>query len=478
VSRVSLRARLLVASLALVVLGLVVADVATYSALRSFLYDRVDAQLESAQSSVERALFDRRGGFAELQLRQLAAVAPGVYVQVRDASERVVVTVEGRGTDDPATAPKLPAQLASTSAPTRSTLPSAENGGPRYRVRISSLPGGGGLAVALPLGETGRTLHRLVLIEVLVTLAVVAIAAGAGLWLVRLGLRPLSDIESTAELITSGDLSQRVEREDERTEVGRLGRALNVMLQTIDVAFAQRRASEEAARASEQRVRRFVGDASHELRTPVAAVRAYAELYRLGAHSRREDLARLLGRIEAEAERMGVLVDDLLLLTRLDEGRALEQAPVDLGALADDAVTAARAVEPDRPIELAVLGSVEVSGDRGRIRQVVDNLLANVRAHTPAGSPARVTVWSDGTDAWIEVADRGPGIDPAAAESVFERFYRMDPARSRDHGGAGLGLSIVSAIAAAHGGEATVAPRDGGGAVFRIRIPILGRTEA
>jgi len=482
---VSLRARLLAASLALVVVGLGVADVATFHALRSFLYQRVDDQLSAATRSVTRAVFSPDGAFAAAQLRQLGTVVPGVYVQVRDQTDQPLVTVEGRARDAPESAPKLPAHTAALvtagggTPPGQEvrtlTRPSEERGGPRYRVRVSSVPGGA-IVVALPLRETSATLHRLVIIELLVTVGVVGAAGVLGLWLVRLGLRPLVDIEDTAATIAAGDLSNRVLRDDDRTEVGRLGHALNVMLGTIDVAFEERRESEEAARASEQHVRQFVADASHELRTPVAAVRAYSELYRLGADRHPEDLARLLSRIEQEAARMGVLVDDLLLLTRLDEGRLLERTAVDVGAVAADAVEAARAVEPDRPIALDVTGSVEVWGDRDRLRQVVDNLLANVRGHTPAGAPADVRVATDDGLAVIEVADRGSGVAEEEATRVFERFYRSDAGRSRDHGGAGLGLSIVAAIATAHGGTATAARRAGGGAVFRIELPLLDGT--
>lgn len=474
---VSLRSRLLAASLALVALGLLAADVATYSALRSFLYGRVDAQLDGAAVTVQRALFDRRGVFAEATLRQLGTIVPGVFVQVRDGRGVVLVTVFGRPRDAPQQSPDLPDRLEAGTV----TLPAAQQGGPTYRTRISALPslagGSGALVVALPLTDTEATLRRLVVIEVLVTAGVLAAAGVGGLWLVRLGLRPLEDIEGSAAQITAGDLSHRVRNDDERTEVGRVGKALNVMLDTIDVAFDERRASEEQARASEQRMRRFVADASHELRTPVAAVRAYAELYRLGADERPEDLARLLARIEHEAARMGVLVDDLLLLTRLDEGRPLERVTVDLGALASEAVAAARAVDPAREIELGVVGSVEVVGDPGRLRQVVDNLLANVRSHTPPGTPARVVVSCDDDRAVLEVADRGPGVDPADGPHLFERFYRADPSRSRDDAaqhpnGAGLGLAIVAAIVSAHGGRAEIANRDGGGAVVRVAIPV------
>jgi len=475
----------------LVLCGLVAADVATYHALRSFLMHRVDDQLDAAHRSVERALFTRGGVFANEALRQLGTVAPGVYVQVRDSDEQVLVTAEGVARDATAYTPKLPAKVLSlvksdnvgaaqpsggvgpgnpNEPATLLTVGSTQSGGPRYRVRVSSLAGNGALVVALPLEETTNTLHQLLRIEMLVTAGVLVIAVGIGLWLVRLGLRPLADIEATAVAITEGDFGQRVPHTDDRTEVGRLGGALNVMLDTISE-------SEQAARASEERMRRFVGDASHELRTPVAAVRAYAELYRMGASSHPEDLARLLSRIELEAERMGVLVNDLLLLARLDEGRPLERREVDLGRLTADAVDAARVVDPERTVSLDVAGSVEVRGDPGRLRQVVDNLLANVRAHTPSGAPADVKVWAEGGQGVVEVADRGPGLSDGDAQHIFERFYRADPARSRDSGGVGLGLSIVGAIATAHGGTASARPRDGGGAVFRVAVPLVPDTE-
>ncbi len=476
----SLRARLLVATLVVVVAGLLAADVATYSALRAFLYQRIDAQLEGAHRSVERALLARRATLADQALRQLGEVVPGVYVQVRNGADQVLFTAEGRGVDEPSVAPRLPARvvplLSADGASARLlTVSSLQGDGPRYRVRVSPVLRQGALVVALPLDATDATLGRLVRIEMFVTMVVLLAAAAVGLWLVRVGLRPLADIEATAAEISGGDLTHRVDHDDDRTEVGRLGHALNVMLDRIDSAFAERTASEEKARGSEERMRRFVGDASHELRTPVAAVRAYAELYRMGADRRPKDLARLLARIEDEAARMGVLVDDLLLLTRLDEGRPLERATVDLGAVAADAVSAARALEPDRPIELDVVGSVEVTGDRARLRQVLDNLLANVRTHTPAATSVRVRVADEEDLAVVEVVDEGPGIDPAQVPHLFERFYRAEESRSRDNGGAGLGLSIVSAITAAHGGTARVASSAPGETVFRIELPRLDR---
>ena len=477
----SLRGRLLALVLALLFCGLAVADLATYAALRSFLLGRVDQQLDAADGSIERALPGLDGhGVDARWLRQLGLLAPGVYVGWRDAGGEDVGVPGWRDRDGEVSSPRLPDRLPSPRPPSGAaylTVPSVERGGPAYRARVAPLGfGRGTLVVALPLRDLSATLQRLLLAEALVTATVLALAVAVGLWLVRLGLRPLDDISATAATIARGDLSRRVARSEPDTEVGRLGRALNLMLGQIEAAFAERQASEE-------RLRRFAGDASHELRTPLAAIRAYAELFRRGADRHPEDLPRLLRRIESEAARMGGLVDDLLLLARLDQGRPLERHPVDLGAVVAEAVEAARAVEPERPLELGigVTDSVEVLGDQDRLRQVVDNLLANVRAHTPPGTPARVRVWSDrgaGTGV-LEVADEGTGLSLEQAERVFERFYRADSSRSRapaEHGregGSGLGLAIVAAIAAAHGGRALVRSTPGDGAVFRVELPLL-----
>jgi two-component system OmpR family sensor kinase len=240
------------------------------------------------------------------------------------------------------------------------------------------------------------------------------------------------------------------------------------MLGQIEEAFDERT-------ASEQRLRRFVADASHELRTPLAAVRAYAELFDRGARERPDDLERAMTGIQRESRRMGLLVDDLLLLARLDQGRPLERSPVELGAVAADAVDAARMLAPDRTFEVAIPDLVEVIGDRERLRQILDNLLANVRAHTPPASPAVVRVLARENDAVIEVADSGPGLSDEQLGHAFERFFRGDGSRSRDAGGAGLGLAIAAAIAQAHGGTAAVenVGRGGGtGLTVRVTIPL------
>jgi signal transduction histidine kinase len=285
--------------------------------------------------------------------------------------------------------------------------------------------------------------------------------------LIRRGLRPLDRIVDAAAAIGGGDLSRRVEAGPEGTEIGRLGDALNAMLGQIERAFREREESED-------RLRRFVADASHELRTPVATIRGYAELFRRGAATRQDDLEKAMSRIEAEATRMGSLVEELLLLARLDQGRPLERGPVELTELAADAVADTLAVDPDRPLSLDHDGPVRVIGDAARLRQVMGNLLANVLDHTPPGTPATVRVSAAGGHALVEVADEGPGMAPEHLVRVFRRFYRVDHGHGREarHGGAGLGLSIVEAVVTAHGGDVSARAVPGGGVSFLVRLPL------
>ena len=297
-------------------------------------------------------------------------------------------------------------------------------------------------------------------------------ALAAGWWLVRLGLRPLEDVERTADSIAAGNLDQRVPGADRATEVGRLARALNVMLERIQAAFSARLASEARLKENEHHLRQFVADASHELRTPIAAVSAYAELFERGGTEHTDDLPRIAAGIRTETARMDRLVSDLLTLARLDEGLPMEMAPVELVSLASDAVRTASAVGPDWPVRFWAAHPVEVSGDKDRLRQVLDNLLANVRAHTPPGTTATVRVDQVGDHAEIEVRDTGPGMPDEEARRVFERFYRADPARSRTSGGSGLGLSIVAAIVAAHGGTVSATSAPGSGLVVSVRLPM------
>jgi two-component system OmpR family sensor kinase len=447
--RLSLRARLLLAVLALATVGLLAADIATYSSLSSFLIDRTDSSLRDTAHSISQPGSDLGTRIAP----------PGTVVQVRSLDGATVAATVARPAlpGYAAPAPKLPATIrppkdtAGPEAVSYFTVGSATDGG-RYRVRASIEDGATGmLVVATSLEDVDSTLHRLLLIEALVTILVIGGIAALGLWVVRLGLRPLGEIEDTAAAIAAGDLSRRVERAEDRTEVGRLGLSLNAMLTQIETSF-------RAQEASERKLRRFVADASHELRTPLAAVRAYAELFERGASARPADLERSMSGITRESERMSVLVDDLLLLARLDE-----------------AVETSQAVDPGRPIELRAEHAVVV-GDRVRLRQIVDNLLANVRAHTPAGTPVSVSLTRVNGSAEIAVSDSGPGLDDEHLEHVFERFYRADASRARASGGVGLGLAIVAAVAEAHGGSVSASSEPGHGATFRIALPLADST--
>ena len=263
----------------------------------------------------------------------------------------------------------------------------------------------------------------------------------------------------------------------DKTEVGRLGTAFDAMLDRIETSFGEQQTALDAKAASEERLRRFVADASHELRTPLTAVRGYSDLYRAGGLSDPDELATAMARIGTESRRMGALVDDLLLLARLDQGRPIRQDPVDLSRIATDAVADARALEPRRPIVAGIDPGVVVAGDEDRLRQVVGNLLANVRVHTAAESPVEVVTRADDGEAELRVVDHGLGIDAEAGSSVFDRFYRADPGRSRDNGGTGLGLSIAAAVTEAHHGRIWHEATPGGGATFVVRLPLTASSQ-
>lgn len=358
------------------------------------------------------------------------------------------------------------------------TVPSRD-GGERWRVVVSVTPNGtGSIAVATPLTGVDSTLNQLILFDLIIGAGVVIVLAGLSYIAVRHSLRPLVDVEHTAAAIAAGDLSRRVPQSDPRTEVGRLAGALNGMLSQIESAFRAREASEQEARTSEHRMRRFITDASHELRTPLTSIRGFAELYRMGAVPEESDVDRVMTRIESESTRMGLLVDDLLLLARLDQQRPLERELVDLETIASDAVHDAQAVAPGRDVQLQLSTHepVLVVGDDARLRQVVGNLVTNALTHTPESAAVTVGLSIDDSTserfAVLEVADSGPGLSPKDAQRIFERFYRVEESRTRANGGSGLGLSIVAALTAAHGGTTDVESKLGIGSRFRIRLPL------
>ena len=519
----SLRRRLVVGVLALLVAAIVVTDVVTSSSLRSFLVGRVDEQLDVAQAQAYNYILNVYSRDRAAKNPVLAAspvswldglanspptlpaegdaaasaapattagprlnaailanrLSPDIYVQVIDATGTVVF-------DDPSglvsptlhdPSPLLPAKLPVEAQPPphsfgqghgpylpdRPSFEVAAQGSRalHYRAQAVAVPGGT-LVTAVALAPTQATLDSLTHVELLVSGIVVLALVVLVLWIVRLGLRPLDDMTSTAGDIAAGDLTRRVQPADDRSEVGRLGGALNGMLDQIESTFDQQT-------RSEVRLRRFVADASHELRTPMTSIRGYAELLRKGALTDEEGRQRAAERIEHEAQRMSVLVDDLLLLARLDQGRPLERVPLSLGDVVADAVEAARAVDDGRLISFSSPAPVTVAGDAARLRQVADNLLRNALVHTPPGTPVDVTVEVQGSLAVLTVADAGPGLEPEQAARVFDRFYQGSAARTGS--GSGLGLSIVAALAGAHGGRATVSSVPGAGCRFVVELP-------
>ena len=342
-----------------------------------------------------------------------------------------------------------------------------DNGEVRLRVLAYPEPGTDGTVVlALPLRSVDATVARVTAVALGTTAAILAVLALVAWWVIRLGIRPIKQMTATASAIAGGDLTHRVPEAPAKTEAGDLGRSLNAMLSSIETAF-------DARGRSEQRLRRFAADASHELRTPVTTIRGYAELYRAGGLRDQDELAEAMGRTESEAIRMGRLVDDLLLLARLDQGRALDRQPVDLTQLAVDAAADASVRDQDREITgPASAEPVMVLGDVDRLRQVISNLVANALVHTPAGSPVSLDVRTDGERGVLRVIDSGEGMPPEVEQRAFERFYRADPARSRHRGGSGLGLSIVESTVTALGGEVTLETQAGQGLTATVSLPL------
>ena len=331
----------------------------------------------------------------------------------------------------------------------------------------------GYVVVGLPYESLNMTMERLAVVIAGVAILAVTLGTMIAYWTVSRSFLPLSRVEKTAAAIAAGDLSRRVDIENPATEVGRLSVSLNTMLAHIEHAFAART-------ASEKRMRQFVADASHELRTPLVTIRGFSELYRHGALQTPDDVGTAMGRIESEAKRMGELVEDLLMLARIDEQRPLQIRPVDLLIIGHDAILDARASARERTFAIVGLdggpGTPAPSvGDEAKLRQVVANLMGNALRHTPEGSPIEIMVGTRVTESQkfsvIKIRDHGPGISDEEAPRIFERFYRADSSRDRNTGGSGLGLAIVSAIVASHEGTVRLERTPGGGATLAIELP-------
>jgi two-component system, OmpR family, sensor kinase len=511
----SLRTKLVTALLALVAVALVVISVVGVTFLRTYLLGQTDTQLKSLQqAAVSAANGDPRS------VEALAVSGYAVWWLPAGSSSQLVVQPQQSAPYSGLSPGEVPPSQFTSSAQSRltanpyltTTVPGGSTGD---RWRVLSIPVTGGTVVlGTDVSSVYSTLRQLAEVDLIVSIVVLFVLAAAGFAVVQANLRALVDIEATAGEIAEGHLNRRVPERDPRTEVGSLGRSLNTMLSQIETAFHAQEESEASARHAEERMRRFIADASHELRTPLTAIRGFAEYYRQrgGLVQRRDkqetrggagtpdgtvttatgltpdDVDRLMARVEKEAARMGLLVDDLLLLARLDQQRPLARQPVDLLSLAADAVHDARLLAPSRAIELSVAPGAAflVIGDELRLRQVIGNLMSNALTHTPDGTPIEVSISSgvldprasDPTPAVIlDVTDHGPGMSSEQAQRVFERFYRTDRARTRARGGSGLGLAIVNALVAAQGGVASVRTAEGKGATFRITLPLAPEAQ-
>lgn len=505
----SLRLRLALGLAALLFVGLAVFGIATYSFYAPTQYAQLDTQLKSSvfvvsatlekQANLTPAQPNRSKPADESQAQSqvpsgpepTAVLAPGSFAELVSPKGAVVAEVNVESST-PLPKPKLPPVSQLRRRTDHIFTTDSVGAGPEWRVLVTAADGAPGYlaVIAVPTTAVAAALRHLVVVEIEVAVGLLLLLV-AGAWaILRRGLSPLEHMAQDSRAIAAGDLSRRVGPEKGPSEVIELGAALNAMLSDIEHAFAERD-------VTEARLRQFLADASHELRTPLTSIQGFAELFRLNA-SRSErngtaantgaapregadaagvlDQVAIARRIEDESRRMKRLVDDLLLLARLDQEPEMVEEEADLSVIAADACTAAVASEPGRPIALDAPVPVSVFGDRNYLRQAVGNLLSNALKHTPRATAVEVSVRLEGAgtkpEAVVSVRDHGPGLDEAALAHVFDRFWRADTARSGD--GAGLGLAIVAAIVAEHGGRVEAANAAGGGAVFTIRLPARG----
>lgn len=497
----SLRGRLVAILLLVALGGMIVLAAVTFAEQRSFLYDRLDRQVESsffpaagqlafaAQTGSNNCtgmaqrnpLGDDNGGGPKGQSDDNSgpgngegsgsgpggedgpgrALPPGTYGAIVNADGSIAAECTFGYVSGP-----VPDFTGETLSREPSTIKSKGSDDTEFRAASRNLISGGQIVVAIPMTDTKQTINRLVLVEIVV-IAFVLVLLGVAAWLlVGIGLRPLDRMGRTADAIAGGDLSHRVEPADERSEIGRLGLALNRMLHSLEGALKERE-------ASESRLRQFLADASHELRTPLVSIRGYAELYRLGVTPDEEEVKRSMERIEQEAARMGVLVEDMLSLARLDETHENSYKPVDFAEVAAGAVRDSEVAAPDRTISLKADGPQNVVGDADQLQQVLANLLRNAIVHTPDGSNIDVSIARCGDDVRLDVRDHGDGLPDGAGAQIFDRFWRSEGGRERGKAGSGLGLAIVAEIVAAHGGRVQAKNSEAGkGAVFSVWLPV------
>ena len=467
----SLRNRLTIGVLVLSAIGFVGAGVGAQALLRNYLIHQVDEQLLSVVGGTADRL-DRAGieddhdnnTTKTRPVTPLNRVPTTISVTVLDPFGNLIGGIGGDLNSNEITdyvKGLLPGQVAAFgSKPFTIQAPGAD-----FRVATTVLPSSlGSVIVAQSLSDFDKTTHRIGVVFLLIGGLVLLFIGFASRQVIKLSMKPLEKIEETAEKIAAGDLSARLDNFEPDTEVGRLSTSLNTMLSRIEESFAARA-------ESENKLRRFVADASHELRTPLTSIRGFAELHRQGAVPDGEKTRELIGRIEKESMRMGYLVEDLLMLARMDQSRELEMTDVDLSNLVTEAVSSAQAAGPDHPVTMDIAHDVHTQGDADKIYQVVTNLLANARAHTPEGTKIHVATYSDDNGSYVTVADNGPGLSQEDQERIFERFYRVDTSRQRNsREGSGLGLSIVDEVMKAHGGSVSVASEPGNGATFTLHF--------
>jgi two-component system OmpR family sensor kinase len=491
----TLRRKLVAIQVTLVALGLLGSTLISYRVFRHSQYSQIDAEARSAAPVLAQVMVNTNnysfhfgpvdgapgagepddgtagGGGGSRPSDGFGSLPRGSVIELRSASGGILKSFSDPlcGSRNSCPTPALPASLPAVHNPDgiTSTVGST-SGSASFRLLLTPVNNpnaapGDVLIIAVPLTATTSSLHRLLIVDLLVAAGVLLALSAGALLIIRRGLYPLERMAGTAQVIAKGDLSRRVSPADDRTEVGQLGLALNTMLTGIEVAFSERE-------ATEQRLRQFLADASHEMRTPLTSIRGYAELWRLGAVSSDEDLALAMRRIEEQAARMGVMVEELLLLARLDETRPAQRLPVDLAVVAAEACGDVGVARRSHPLRLDAPSPVPVVGDATYLHQAVTNLLINATRYTPEGTAIEVRAAVEGGIAVLTVRDHGPGLSPEGLVHAFDRFWQADPARHT--GGAGLGLAIVAAVAAGHGGTASVANAADGGAVFTIRMPI------